>query len=122
MPHPRRIVPIFIEQDENASAQQKSPRLKSFDARVEVREPIPVEVYLARLDNPRLVERTITEDISAHGARVVSKRYWKPGDVPLLTPLIGEFPKYARVVYCAPQPQGGYCVGIKFSASFRWFV
>src|SRR5438045_9401472 len=28
--------------------------------------------------------------------------------------LMGEFPKHARVVYCDPQPKGGYCVGIQF--------
>lgn len=125
MPHPKTIEPvrIFSKQAENVGAQQKTPRLKSFDARVEAREPVPVPVYLARLDQPRLVERTITEDVSAHGARVVTKRCWQRGEVPLLTPLIGEFPKYARVVYCDPQPDGGYCVGIKFlGPSFRWRI
>jgi hypothetical protein len=75
------------------------------------------------LEKPRARERTITEDVSPHGARVVSSRYWQPGDVPLLTPLIGRYPKHARVVYCVPQPNGGYCVGIKFDGpTFKWRV
>jgi hypothetical protein len=124
VPHSKRIKPvrIFSKQAENVG-QQKSPRLKIFDGRVERREPMLVPVYLARLDEPQARERTITEDVSAHGARVVTKRYWQRDEVPLLTPLIGEYPKYARVVYCDPQPEGGYCVGIKFSGpSFRWRV
>jgi hypothetical protein len=37
--------------------------------------------------------------------------------------LIGEFPKHARVVYCHPQPNGSYCVGIAFEGpSFKWHV
>jgi hypothetical protein len=54
---------------------------------------------------------------------VLTKRHWQPGDVPLLTPLIGEFPKHARVVHCDRQPKGGYSVGIEFEGpSFRWHV
>jgi len=111
------------EQVGHRSAQRKIPRLKSFDARVEKREPLPVQLYLANLDEPRVRERTVTEDVSPHGARVLTKRYWRPDEVPLLTPLIGEFPKHAYVVYCAPQPDGGYCLGVKFEGpAFKWHV
>lgn len=102
--------------------EQKNLRLKIFDARVEIREPVPVPVYLATLDEPGVRERTITEDVSSHGARVVTKRHWRSGEVPLLTPLIGDYPKYAQVVYCDPQPEGAYCVGIKFGKSFYWRI
>jgi len=105
------------------NTQGKILRLKSFDARIEKRDPLPVQVYLASLEEPRARERTVTEDVSPHGARVLSCRCWQPGEVPLLTPLIGEYPKYARVVYCSPQQNGGYCVGIKFEGpTFKWHV
>ena len=121
MTHPKRIAfRIFSEQAGNVGAQRKNPRLKIFDARAETREPVPIPVYLARLHEPRVRERTITEDVSSYGARVFTKRCWRPGEVPLLTPLIGDFPKYAKVVYCDPQPKGGYCLGVKFGKPFRW--
>jgi len=105
------------------NTERKVLRLKSFDARIEKRDPLPVQVYLASLEEPQARERTVTEDVSPHGARVLSSRYWQPGEVPLLTPLIGEYPKHARVVYCAPQPNGGYCVGIKFEGpTFKWHM
>jgi len=125
MPCPKRIEPVenLSKQDGYAGAQRKTPRLKSSDARIEKREPMPVQLYLANLEEPQARERTVTEDVSPHGARVLTKRYWRPGEVPLLTPLIGDFPKHARVVYCDPQPKGGYCVGIKFEGpSFKWRV
>src|SRR5947209_20454465 len=78
----------------------------SFDARIERREPLPVQIYLANLEAPRAREHTVTEDVSPHGARVLTKRCWQPGEVPLVTPLMGEFPKHARVVYCDPQQIG----------------
>ena len=125
MPHPKRIEPVenLSEQAGSQSTQRKILRLKSSDARIEKREPLPVQLYLASLDDPRARERTVTEDVSPHGARVLTKRYWQPGEAPLLTPLIGEFPKHARVVYCHPQPNGSYCVGIAFEGpSFKWHV
>jgi hypothetical protein len=129
MPHPKRIEPVenLGEQDGSQSTQQSTQRkilrLKSSDARIEKREPLPVQLYLASLDEPRARERTVTEDVSPHGARVLTKRCWQRGEAPLLTPLSGEFPRHARVVYCDPQADGGYCVGIAFEGpSFKWHV
>jgi hypothetical protein len=125
MQSPKKIEPVenSSEQAGHRSTQPKILRLKSFDARVEKRDPLPVQVYLASLEEPRVRERTVTEDVSPHGARVLTKRYWRPGEVPLLTPLIGEFPKHARVAYCDPLANGGYCVGIEFEGpSFKWHV
>jgi hypothetical protein len=122
---PKRVelVPNLGEQAEFRGAPLKVLHLKTFDARMEKRDPLPMQVYLASLDEPRARERTITEDVSPHGARVVSSRYWQPGDVPLLTPLTGKYPKHARVVYCVPQPDGTYSVGIKFDGpSFKWTI
>jgi hypothetical protein len=124
----KRIEPVgpienLGEQACYRSRQRQIPRLKSFDARMERREPLPVQIYLANLDEPRVRERTVTEDVSPHGACVLTKRYWQLGEVPLLTPLLGDFPKHAQVVYCVPQPEGGYCLGIKFEGpSFKWHV
>ena|SRR5712672_743610 len=120
---PKRIdhVENLNEHRSDRNTQQKVVRLKSFDARRERRDPLPVQVYLASLEEPRTREQTVTEDVSPHGARVLTRRCWNPGEVPLLTPLIGEYPKHARVVYCIPQPNGGYCLGIEFEGSnFRW--
>ncbi|PYU76691.1 MAG: hypothetical protein DMG49_00980 [Acidobacteria bacterium] len=120
---PKKIESVDNSNEEAGyrSTRQKIIRLKSFDARIEKRDPLPVQVYLASLEEPRARERTVTEDVSPHGARVLSSRYWQQGEVPLLTLLIGKYPKHARVVYCIPQPNGGYCVGIKFEGStFKW--
>jgi hypothetical protein len=122
---PKRSEPVenLTEQPAHYSTSRKVLRLKSFDARIEKRDPLPVQIYLASLDDPRARERTVTEDVSPHGARVLTSRYWRHGEVPLLTPLIGDYPKHARVVYCAPQPDGGYCVGVEFKGpSFKWNV
>ena len=123
MQSPKRIESVENGQADYHSTQRKIPHLKSFDARIERREPLPVQLYLANLEEPRTRERTVTEDVSPHGARVLTKRCWQPGEIPLVTPLMGEFPKHARVVYCDPQPKGGYFVGIQFEGPpIKWHV
>jgi hypothetical protein len=75
------------------------------------------------LEAPLAREETVTENVSLHGARVFTKRRWLPGEQPLITPLTGEFPKHAQVIYCDPQPNGGFFVGIEFSGPpFEWGV
>ena len=91
------------------------------DGRVEKRHRANVPVYLSRTKEPRGAERTSTRDVSPHGARVVTMQPWRSGDEQLLTPLTGEFPQVARVVYCQPRPSGGYYVGLHFpDRSVRW--
>jgi hypothetical protein len=92
-----------------------------FDGRIEKRVPTIVPVYLATTIQPRVEERTFTRNVSPHGARVVTRRLWQLGEEPLLTPLTGEFPQPARVVYCQPRPSGGFYVGLQFTAhSVKW--
>ncbi len=92
-----------------------------FDGRIEKRSPTVVPVYLAATQGPRFSERIFTRNVSPHGARLVTKRLWHPGEEPLIAPLTGEFPQQARVVYCQPRPKGGYYLGVQFPGrSVRW--
>ena len=92
-----------------------------FDGRIEKRSPTVVPVYLATTQGPRFSEKIFTRNVSPHGARLVSKRLWQPGEEPVLTPPAGEFPQPVRVVYCQPRAKGGFYVGVQFSdRSVRW--
>jgi hypothetical protein len=105
----------------SGTAQRSNFHMKILEGRNENREALPVPVYLASLESPLAREQTVTENVSPHGARVVTSRRWLRGEQPLLTPLTGEFPKYARITYCEARPKGGFCVGIGFAGpAFRW--
>ena len=54
-------------------AHCRRPNNRHFDGRIEKRLPTLVPVYLASLEEPRARERTLTENVSPHGARVISK-------------------------------------------------
>src|SRR5437773_11955177 len=87
---------------------------RHFNGRIEKRLPTLVPVYLASLGEPRSRKRTRTENVSAHGARVISQRFWQSGEESLITPLRGEFPRVGRVIYCLPKTVDRVCLGVEF--------
>jgi PilZ domain len=93
-------------------AQYRGP--KGFDARREERLPASVCIYLVSLQGPRASERTNTENVSYHGARVISKWSWRSGEESIVTPLTGELPIVGRVIYCLPQAGDRFSVGMEF--------
>ena len=107
----------------DASARRRRPKQRLSDGRLEKRLATSVPVYLASLEEPHARERTVTQNISPHGARVVSKRSWRSGEEVLITPLTGEFPQVGRVIYCLPEKGDRFCVGVEFpDRTVKWGV
>jgi PilZ domain-containing protein len=86
----------------------------SLDGRIEKRIPMEIPVYLASLKTPRTTERVLTENVSPHGARVVTKRRRQRGEDQLIVPLSGQSQLPAQVIYCEALANGGFCVGLDF--------
>ena len=72
----------------SAHRQRSNNNRKPFDGRLEKRLTMSVPVYLASLGETRARERTVTENVSPHGARVIS-RSWRSGEEALIAPLTG---------------------------------
>jgi hypothetical protein len=105
----------------NGSAKPRSRNQRLFDGRIEKRVPSLVPVYLAALEDPRARERTLTENVSPHGARVISKWSWRSGEESIVTPLTGELPIVGRVIYCSPTAGDCFSVGMEFpNRSVKW--
>ena len=103
------------------SSASRIPDQRLFDGRIEKRLPTSVPVYLASLGEPHAREQTVTENVSPHGARVISKRFWQPGEELLITPLTGEFPQVGKVIYCLLKAEGHFCLGIEFpTRTVKW--
>jgi len=83
--------------------------------RMERRLPIIVVVRLASPETvgPDGEERTFTDNISPHGARIFSRHPWQPGDVVRVTPLHQDA-AYGKVVYCQHLPDDRYTIGLQF--------
>jgi hypothetical protein len=105
----------------DSSAQRKRPNQRPFDGRNEKRHHASLPVYLGSLEDPRAPERTLTENVSPHGARVISRRSWQPGEESLVTPATGGFPQVGTVIYCLQTHGDRFCLGIEFSdRAVKW--
>lgn len=83
---------------------------------MEKRLPIAIVVHLAQAgehaaQNP---EVTYTDNISGHGACVVSVRPWRAGEIAEITSLNDRINLHGKVVYCHRRGEGRYNVGVFF--------
>jgi len=84
---------------------------------MEKRVPIAIVVHLARADDYTAAgpELTYTDNISAHGACVISSRQWKSGEVAEVTSLNDRITLRGRVAYCVKREAGRFDVGLYFN-------
>jgi len=89
--------------------------------RAEERDFLRVDVDLSSVD-PRLSAHFgVTENVSRHGARILTGTPWQANNRINLRSLKGNFRSRARVVYCVPAGQGLWAVGLQFQAfSGNW--
>ena len=83
---------------------------------MEKRLPIAIVVHLARTHDHTAAgpEVTYTDNLSAHGACVVSARPWKIGEMAEVTSLNDRITLHAKVVYCHRRGEGRYNIGLDF--------
>jgi len=82
--------------------------------RYKKRVPMTVVVNISSLQEGPGVETTFTENVSPGGARVVTTRRWQPGERLRFTFSPGDFRSTARVVYCHPQRDAEFAIGLEF--------
>lgn len=83
--------------------------------RMERRLPIIVVVRLAHSAPADAdgEEKTYTDNISTHGARIFSKRAWQHGDALRVT-LLSGYSACGKVVYCQKLTNDRYGIGVNF--------
>ena len=91
--------------------------------RTENRKPLKVTVDLSSLDARLPAREGITENVSAHGARVVVSREM-PRDLRLnVRSMLGSLKSRARVVYCERLENGLFAVGLElFATAGDWTI
>lgn len=91
------------------------------NGRVETRIPIIVVVRLSRAPELSASEElTYTDNISKHGARVVSSHSWRTGEQAHIAPLKEEPSLRGEVVYCQNLSDHRFCVGFRFQEELSW--
>jgi hypothetical protein len=88
---------------------------KSEEQRIEARIPTRVGLELSGPVEPPIYEIVFTENVSRHGARVVTKRCWRPNDSVLIKLPQECLPSRARITYCQPLKGDEFAMGLQFS-------
>ncbi|HXY24825.1 MAG TPA: PilZ domain-containing protein [Candidatus Acidoferrum sp.] len=91
--------------------------------RAEKRVPMEIPVVIDGHRQAPGSESTFTENVSVHGARVVTVRRWQQGEKLTFASRTGEFRSPARVAYCQPLQGDGFAIGVEFlEPKGRWVV
>jgi hypothetical protein len=91
--------------------------MEALAKRLEDRIPLTVRVDLCSLDVRQRTQEGLTENVSTHGARVVSSRPWKPDERLNVHSLPGDFRARARVIYCVPLGTDSFAIGLQLLAA-----
>jgi len=85
--------------------------------RSEERLALKVRVDLCSLNIRQRVQEGITENVSTHGARVISNKPCKPNERLNIRSVPGDFRARARVVYCEPAGPYSFAIGLQLLAA-----
>ena len=107
----------FFSQREQILAALRKPGQQRMEARI----PTRVGLELSGPDEPILYETNFTENVSRHGARVVTKRRWSTNDSVLVRLPQESLPARARITYCQPLKEDEFTMGLQFSSAvYDW--
>jgi PilZ domain len=105
------LVFLFSFRREQILAALRKPEQQRMEARI----PTRVGLELSGPDEPPIYETTFTENVSRHGARVVTKRRWSPNDSVLVKLPQECLSSRARITYCQPLKGDEFAMGLQFS-------
>ena len=87
--------------------------MHALSGRYEKRTPRAVPIDVLRLGESQLNVRTVTENVSPRGVRIVTDWNCAPGKHVLLTAPEEGVKSLARVVYCQPLESTKFAVGLQ---------
>ena len=89
----------------------------ALEGRMEKRLPIALIAQLAQAQDdhsPHRLELTFTDNISAHGACVVSSRPWERGELMDATSVKDQITLRGKVIRCQKRSDNRYGIGLHF--------
>jgi hypothetical protein len=85
--------------------------------RAEPRMATNAVANLESADEPSINEMVVFANISEHGARLITGRYWGAGKQVVVSDPLVSFRSRAEVVYCAPHASRQFAIGLRFNWS-----
>src|SRR5579859_795576 len=88
--------------------------------RRESRMALNIAMELSIGAEPFVRETASTENVSRHGARVLTRTRWRPNDRVLVHSPRAVERSPARIAYCGTLSEHAFAIGLKFSAPIDW--
>ncbi len=102
-----------------SAGEPSAPR----EQRIESRTWAEFDVELYGLDEAHVHETARTENVSRHGARVVTKTPWHPNDRVVVTSPRADERSRAKIAYCTALPGDVFAIGLQLSSAFdSWLM
>ncbi len=92
--------------------------METIARRLEERISLNIRVDLCSLDVRQRPREAVTENVSTHGARVLSSKPFKPSARLNVHSLPGDLRARARVIYCEQVGSDSFAIGLQLLASF----
>jgi len=87
------------------------------NGRFETRVFLTVPLYLHDSNKSVPADLALTENVSSHGVRIVTKRAGNPGEEWQIAAMSNGIRHDARVVYCEALSNHNFCVGLELEQS-----
>jgi len=87
------------------------------NGRFESRVFLTVPLYLHDSTKSVPADLALTENVSSHGARIVTKRAGNPGEEWQIAAMANGIRRDARVVYCEELSNRNFCIGLELEES-----
>lgn len=83
------------------------------NGRFEIRVFLTVALYLHDSNKSVPADLALTENVSAHGARIVTKRAGNPGEEWQIAAISNGIRHDVRVIYCVALSKHNFCIGLE---------
>jgi hypothetical protein len=86
------------------------------NGRFETRVFLRLAILMRSPSHRSASDLALTENVSPRGARIITKRFRKPGELCEIADLSSGFYVSARIVYCERLANRNYCIGLELEA------
>jgi hypothetical protein len=107
------LVSLALAAPQRSKSGRSGAAFESKGYRKERRHPQTFRLQLSSTTDVLAPESAMTENVSSHGMRVRTVRFWKPGTQALIKSPIRELWAGARIVYCHSVSHDSFALGLE---------
>jgi len=113
------LVSLTLAAPQRSKPGHSGAAVQSKGYRKERRHPQTFRLQLSSTTDVSTPESAFTENVSSHGMRVRTVRFWEPGSQALIKSPVRELWAGARIVYCRSLSYNSFALGLELLTAAR---